>query len=202
MTLSRRMDHISIKTGRYLNSKEKVKSAFLRQIIDFIAPFEQSAMLKHEVQLLRWHAFTGSRVDNCLTSIPLMSSSLELHNSRIGAIERVDEVVSIYFSLAYIHRSRGNPRKSPSSVWSQHAELILGRGRVLENNLFPTFPNTIADGFIEIGGIRHELIPLPFKRKVAARLFLTFTDGAEVEIVGEKAIIELLGSPIYLEEFD
>ena len=131
-----------------------------------------------------------------------MSSSLELHDSRIGSIERVAEDVSIYFSLAYIHRANGNPRKRPSSVWSQQAELILRRGKILENHPFPTLPNTIADGFIEIGGIRHELIPLPFKRKVAGRLFLTFTDGTEVEIVGEKATIELLGSPIYLEEFD
>lgn len=130
-----------------------------------------------------------------------MSSSLELHDSRIGSIERVDEDVSIYFSLAYIHRARGNPRKSPSSVWSQQAELIFRQGKILENRPFPTLPNTIADGFLEIGGIKHELLPLPFKRKVAGRLFLTFTDGKEVEIVGEKPTIELLGSPIYLEEF-
>ncbi|MBI5041441.1 MAG: hypothetical protein HZB57_09700 [Gammaproteobacteria bacterium] len=62
-------------------------------------------------------------------------------------------------------------------------------------------PNTIAEGFLEVGGIRHELIPLPFKRKVAARLVLVFVDGAQIEIVGNMPVIELKGNAIFLEDF-
>ena len=65
----------------------------------------------------------------------------------------------------------------------------------------PPLPNTIAEGFLEVGGIRHELIPLPFKRKVAARLVLVFVDGAQIEIVGDKPIIELKGNAIFLDDF-
>jgi hypothetical protein len=28
----------------------------------------------------------------------------------------------------------------------------------------PMLPNTISEGFLEVGGIRHEVIPLPFAR--------------------------------------
>jgi hypothetical protein len=65
----------------------------------------------------------------------------------------------------------------------------------------PPLPNTIAEGFLEVGGVKHELIPIPFKRKVAARLHLTFSDGAEIEITGQKPFLELLGKAIYLEDF-
>ena len=65
----------------------------------------------------------------------------------------------------------------------------------------PPLPNTIADGFVEVGGIRHELIPLPFKRKVGARLYLAFVDGSQIEISGKRPVLELLGAPIYLEDF-
>jgi hypothetical protein len=62
-------------------------------------------------------------------------------------------------------------------------------------------PQTISEGFLEIGGIRHEVIPLPFKRKVGARLNLAFVDGTGVELVGTRPVLELLGAPIYLEDF-
>jgi len=65
----------------------------------------------------------------------------------------------------------------------------------------PPLPNTISEGFLEVGGIRHELIPLPFKRKVGAKLYLTFVDGVQTEITGNRPSIELLGTPIYLEDF-
>jgi hypothetical protein len=65
----------------------------------------------------------------------------------------------------------------------------------------PLLPNTIAEGFLEVGGIRHELLPLPFKRKVGAKLWLAFEDGGHTEITGKRPLVELLGKPIYLEDF-
>jgi len=59
----------------------------------------------------------------------------------------------------------------------------------------------MSEGFLEVGSIKHELIPLPFRRKVGARLSLTFVDGGEFEIAGDKPYIELHGVPIYLEDF-
>jgi hypothetical protein len=128
-----------------------------------------------------------------------MRSAFELHDSRMSHMELVDGVATIYFSHAYIHKSRGTPGKDPGTGWSQELQLILW-GACASGQL-PPRSNTVAEGFLEVGGIRHELIPLPFKRKVGARLYLLFVDGAEAEIVGDKPLINLLGTPIYLEDF-
>ena len=128
-----------------------------------------------------------------------MSSGLELHDSRVSRIEWLDGVATIHFSHAYIHKSKGKPGNDPGSGWSQEAELVLREAAA--SGPLPPLPNTISEGYLEVGGIRHELIPLPFKRKVGARLYLLFVDGTETEIVGNKPVMELLGNPIYLEDF-
>jgi hypothetical protein len=83
-------------------------------------------------------------------------------------------------------------------VWSQEVDLIMLEA--IASGPLPPLPNTITEGFLEVGGIRHELIPLPFKRKVGARLYLQFADGSAVEIIGKRPLVELLGTPIYLED--
>ena len=128
-----------------------------------------------------------------------MTSALELYDSRISRIDEADGIVSVHFSHAYIHKSSGAPGKSAGTGWSQEAVLTLFDVSALPE--LPPMPNTIAEGYLEVGGIRHELIPLPFKRKVAARLMLVFVDGAQIEIVGNMPVIELKGSAIFLEDF-
>jgi hypothetical protein len=127
-----------------------------------------------------------------------MRSAFELHDSRVSHIELVDEVATIYFSHAYIHKSRGTPGKDAGTGWSQELQLVMWSASA--SRQLPPRSNTVSEGFLEVGGIRHELIPLPFKRKVGARLYLLFVDGVEAEIVGDKPLINLLGTPIYLED--
>lgn len=128
-----------------------------------------------------------------------MRSGLEIHDSRVSQIAFVDGVATISFSHAYIHKSKGTPGKDPGTGWSQEAELVLSEAET--PGPLPSLPNTISDGFLEIGGIRHEIIPLPFMRKVGASLHLVFVDGAQIEIIGKRPFIELLGTPIYVEDF-
>lgn len=120
-----------------------------------------------------------------------MRSGLELYDSRVSRIDLADGIATICFSHACIYKAK--------AAWSQEAELVL-LAATLPGPL-PPLPNTISAGFLEVGGIRHEVIPLPFKRKVAARLYLQFVDGTEIEIVGAKPVLELLGRPIHLEDF-
>lgn len=127
-----------------------------------------------------------------------MSSGLELYGSRVSRIALVDGVAIIHFSHAYIHKSKGKPGRDPATGWSQEVELMLWQAT---SGPLPMLPNTISEGFLEVGGIRLEVIPLPFKRKVGARLYLQFVDGTQTEIIGKRPIIELLGMPIYLEDF-
>ncbi len=128
-----------------------------------------------------------------------MSSGLELHDSRVAYIELTDGIATIQFSHAYIHKSKGTPGRDRGTGWSQEAQLLLWEAAA--SAPLPSLPNTILEGFVEVGGIRHELIPIPFKRKVGAKLYLAFVDGSQIEITGKRPVLELLGTPIYLEDF-
>lgn len=129
-----------------------------------------------------------------------MNSALELAGSHVSFINLWESNATIFFSHAYIHSSRGRPGRDAGAGLSQEAELILIDVMVFGS--LPPLPNNISAGFLEVGGIKHELIPLPFKRKVAAILSLEFVDGSVVVIAGKKPRIELLGRPTVLEEFD
>lgn len=128
-----------------------------------------------------------------------MANGFELHDSRVSQIRIVDGIATIHFSHAYIHKSRGTAGKDGGTSWSQELQLVLSGVGVVA--AWPSLPNTISEGFLEVGGIRHEVIPLPFKRRVSATLHLVFADGAILEILGEKPYIELGGAPLYLEDY-
>jgi len=128
-----------------------------------------------------------------------MSNALELHDSRISHIELDNGMMTIQFSHAYIHKSKGKPGRDSGTGWSQEAVLILYEATLLKP--LPDLPGTISEAYLEVGGIKHELIPLPFKRKVAARFWARFENGCEVEIMGNKPIIELHGNALYLEDY-
>ena len=101
-----------------------------------------------------------------------MNSTLELADSHVSFINFWDGNATIFFSHAYIHKAKGRPGHEVGSSWSQEAELVLFDVTVFGS--LPSLPNSILEGFLEVGGIKHELIPLPFKRKAAAILSLEF----------------------------
>ena len=103
----------------------------------------------------------------------------------------------IHFSHAHIHQSKDKSGRDRGTAWSREAGLILQEAAA--SRPLPVLPNTISEGYLEVGGIRHERIPLPFKRKVEASLHLLFIDGAEMDITGKRPTIVMLGAPIYLE---
>lgn len=128
-----------------------------------------------------------------------MHSALELADSRIDRILAGGDAVTVHFSHAYVHRSKGKAGRDPGTGWSQEAALTLHDASAPDP--MPPLPDSIVEGFLEVGGIRHELIPLPFKRKAAARLHLLLADGAEITLSGGRPVIELLGKAIFLEPF-
>ena len=105
----------------------------------------------------------------------------------------------VHFSHAHIHKSKGSPGRDLGASWSREAGLILREAIAI--GPMPALPNTISEGYLEVGGIRHEDIPLPFKRKVDAKLYLLFVDGGRVEIIGKRPTIVLLSTPIYLKGY-
>ena len=72
-----------------------------------------------------------------------------MHDSRIDAVELVDADTHVHFSHAYIHKSTGAPGRQSGSGWSQEAVLIIGAA--VSIGQWPLLPNTIADGYLELG---------------------------------------------------
>jgi hypothetical protein len=129
-----------------------------------------------------------------------MNSALDFFDSHVSFIEIWEGTATVFFSHACIHKSKGSPGRDPGKVWSQEAKLVLNDVTVF--GALPALPNTICGGFLEVGGIKHERLPLPFTRKVSAFLSLEFIDDSIVAIAGHKPHLELLGRPTFLEEFD
>jgi hypothetical protein len=127
-----------------------------------------------------------------------LSNALELYESRVSRIDLGDDMATIHFSHAYIHKTKGKPGQGAGTAWSQEAQLVMSDPVMF--GPMPGLPGTITEGYLEVGGVRHELLPLPFARKVAARLWLVFEDGTQAEIAGKRPFVELLGKPIYLED--
>ncbi|HEX9776927.1 MAG TPA: hypothetical protein VGA63_02180 [Geopsychrobacteraceae bacterium] len=127
-----------------------------------------------------------------------MKSALELADSHVSFIDLGDGNATLFFSHAYIHKAKRRPGREAGSVFSQEAELVLFDATLF--GALPPLPNSVAEGFLEVGGIKHELLPLPFSRKVAALLSLEFVDGSVVAIAGRRPHLELLGRPTCLEE--
>lgn len=127
-----------------------------------------------------------------------MRSGLDLHDSRIDGVETSDAGAHLHFSHAYIHKSKGTPGRNSGTGSSQEAFLVISAAVVAQ---LPPMPNTISDGYLEVGGTRHTSLPLPFTRKADVKLSLVFTDGTSLEISGRGAAVELLGKGIYLEHF-
>ena len=128
-----------------------------------------------------------------------LKAALELHDSRLDQIAMVDGAAIIHFPHAYIHKSSGTPGKDPGTGWSQELQLILAS--VSYSGALPALPNTISEGYLEVGGIRHELVPLPFSRRGKATLTLLFADGTQFEVSGERPVVELIGAAKFLEDY-
>ncbi len=127
-----------------------------------------------------------------------MKNVLELYESRVSRIDVADGTASVHFSHAYIRKGAGTLGPGNGTAWSQEALLTMSEATA--SAPLPKLPATIEDGYLEVGGIRHEVLPLPFRRRVDATLRLMLHDGAELEIAGKRPCIELLGQPIFLED--
>jgi len=129
-----------------------------------------------------------------------MHPGLDLYDSRIDHIRTDSGTARVFFSLAYIHRSRIHRGRDSGSFLCQEAELVVHDASI--SGAICRFPNTVEEGVLEIGGVRYDgVIPLPFKRRGAVTIQLRFVDGSVLEVAGTRPAIELLGRPIHLEGY-
>ena len=128
-----------------------------------------------------------------------MGSVLELYDARLSYIRFVEDEAEIHFSYAYIHKTKGVPGRDTGTGWSQEAVLFLRNAQAPEP--LPPLPNVIVEGYLEVNGIRYELIPLPFDREESCLLHLEFTDDTVFDVRGDHPLIKLEGAKVFLESF-
>lgn len=124
-----------------------------------------------------------------------MNRAIELHDTRVGRIETIDDAVVVELSPAYVHKSEGRPGWDAGTGAWQHAVLRFVGGSIEGDR--PTLPEDLWTGTLRVGD--HEspnLIPIPLPIG-PAELRLSFVMGDELAIHGESIALELVG-----EEFD
>lgn len=128
-----------------------------------------------------------------------MGSQLELYEARLSYLQLDRDPAECHISYAHIHKTKGRPARDTGQGWSQEAILLIEQAQLSPGA--PNLPNTIVDGYIETEAERLELIPIPFERSGAARLFLQFADDTSLEITGYNPSIKLVGEKVFLRDY-
>lgn len=124
--------------------------------------------------------------------MPQLPHSIELHDSKLSAIEQIEKDIQIAFSPAYVHRD--------GKGWLQEAIVIVHEGRIEKGS--PTLPVTIADGRMHTQrGPYDNLLTIPFEAVGPVQFELELVTGDKVLIVGNGVSHEFKGEPVFIEEF-
>jgi hypothetical protein len=84
--------------------------------------------------------------------------AIELHDSELASVSRVDASLVLSFSAVYVHESIGVPGVDAGVGWYQPAALTIAHGEIVSDVQLPA---RIADGFIRFAGALHQnLIPV------------------------------------------
>jgi hypothetical protein len=132
---------------------------------------------------------------------PSHRTAIELHDSTIGAMDIVEGNLAVHFAPAYIHRSAGVPGADSGTGWSQNAVMIMSGVRHVSQ--LPPVPAEVSDGELEVDGRTHKNVldlVAPFEGEVCLRL--TFDNGCEFEVRGDKLELKLEGDARFVEYFD
>ncbi|HEU5351231.1 MAG TPA: hypothetical protein VFU55_06510 [Terracidiphilus sp.] len=129
-----------------------------------------------------------------------MNSAIELHDSECLVVES-DSVGNGTIVLdAYVHRSDGEPCKTPGEGGVQRVRFFVEFMRVVGE--VGTLPGTIYGGSLEIDGSNLDLIPLPFSSVGSCNLRLSILDGSDFYITGKNMQVISEGDFRFVEHND
>jgi hypothetical protein len=128
-----------------------------------------------------------------------MNDALELHDSRVGAFVRVGEQIIVFFTPAYLHRSKGRPGEDPGIGGWQAAALVISNA--ISSVELPDAPADIWTGRLYLGEEAYTLLPVPLQASDPTKLYLHLDTPTELEITGHGAQLMLIGDPELTETF-
>lgn len=130
-----------------------------------------------------------------------MNAKIEIHDSKVAEISRLDGAVLVHFLPAYLHKSQGRPGLDPGTGWVQEARLLFSDANV--SGCLPDLPCDVTDGELLVGAERHDnAIPIPLTAVASTELRLVFDPAHIVLVTGQAVRLELVGEPRYVEPFN
>ena len=125
--------------------------------------------------------------------MPQLPYSIELHDSRLASIAKVDTTASIVLGLspAYLHRD--------GKGWVQEAQIVIAAATA---DCFQyELPARIADGSLKTpAGPYHNLLMLPLSQSGPVRLEIELESGEIVRVQGGSVEVRLFGEPEFIED--
>ena len=130
-----------------------------------------------------------------------LNAAIELHDSVVAEISRLESTVEIALRPAYVHQSAGRPGVDDGIVLVQNVVISAEEGSV--TGKLGELPSDIFDGELEVGQQAFpNMIPLPcdVAGSVTLTLFLS-PDNHKLVIFGKRITVRLDGQASYVEEF-
>ena len=133
--------------------------------------------------------------------------AIEIHDSALNEITLEAGMAVLHFPKVYIHSSDGRPAIDAGSDWIQEAVIRIGNARVEgkfsqeSRAAYGRYAHCLSDGSLRINGnLSDNLIPIPLDVQGDIELTLECW-GDVVHIHGNSAMLELVGTAEYVEEF-
>jgi hypothetical protein len=133
---------------------------------------------------------------------------IEIHDSQLDRIVIEDGTAVLHFPSVYIHQSTGTPAVDAGTGWVQRAILKIGDARIegaLSEELRESSgydAHQLSGGSIRLDeNFSDNLIPIPLDAAADVELSLE-SWGSTVTVKGRSILLQLIGEPEYVEEFE
>lgn len=129
-----------------------------------------------------------------------MKRAVEFHDSRVGSIKSLGNLIEVELAPAYVHQTAGEPGRERVTGWSQPVRLTLQNASVKGKQ--PVMPCRLSDGQVRTGdGKLKYLLPLPYEEAGNIEIRLQFDSGEEIVLTAMHIELQASGEPEFVEEF-
>ena len=128
-----------------------------------------------------------------------MNSALDLHDSFVAEVRQIDGTLNLRLAPAVVHRSPGTPGVSPGEVFAQDAQLSF-RGVQAPSPIIAS-PGRISDGSVQVNGVAHSVLALPFLLAGAIEATIQFQSGSCLSVTASAVECLPFGDAQYVEPF-
>ena len=126
-----------------------------------------------------------------------MNGGVELHDSKVRAIEESGSSLRISFDSAYVHQSEGRLGIDPGAGYVQQAELVFADATC--EGLSARCAGGLSEGFLALDGVSYSIVPVPFAGAGKVEAELMFVSGAVLKVAAGSMSFTVHGTPRYVE---